>query len=732
MAETLLEIDDLRTWFRTKAGVVRAVDGVSLSIDKGKTVGLVGESGCGKSVLAQSILQIQTWPGEIEGGRVILHGDNGAEPEVLTDYLPKAERLRQIRGNRIAYIHQEPMAALSLLHTVGNQLREAVLVHHPEMSKDQANEIAVKMLGDVGIPRAETRLDSYIFNFSGGMRQRVMIAMALINHPRLLIADEPTTAIDVTIQAQVLELMRDIQQRFDMSVLFITHDLAVIAEIAEEVVVMYLGRVVERTSVTRLFENPKHPYTQALIGSLPSGEHERGALASIRGTVPDPYSRPTGCAFRNRCDHFIEGVCDRNVPALVELETDHVVRCFLHSEEIETGAEPDSGVADEAAAAGGSIGRHRRAAAQPAGDVPTGDAAAGDGEGTPGARAAVRPPGAGGASVLAIDDLRTWFPIRKGFFRRHAGWIKAVDGISFEIRERETVSLVGESGCGKSTTARSIVRAVEPTGGNVRFHARDGAVLDVTDVDRDQINLLRQQVRMLFQDPFQSLNPRFTVVDIVGEPLRNFGVADGEALRERVGELLEDVGLDARHMGRYPHAFSGGQRQRIGLARALTMNPRLLLADEPTSALDVSVKAQILNLMQKLQDEHGLSYLFITHELGIVRHFSDRCGVMYLGRIVEMGTTEAIFREPLHPYTEALLSAAPVPNPRAKMDRIILQGDVPDPADAPPGCPFHTRCPYAEERCKTEAPALQPIEDGSDHTVACLRAEELELRGVRW
>ena len=729
MAEILLEVNDLRTYFRTKAGVVRAVDGVSMSIDKGKTVGLVGESGCGKSVLAQSLLQIQTWPGEIEGGQVILHGENGDEPEILTDYLPKAERLRQIRGNRIAYIHQEPMAALSLLHTVGNQLREAVLVHHPEMSKEQANQIAVKMLTDVGIPRAETRMDAYIFNFSGGMRQRVMIAMALINHPRLLIADEPTTAIDVTIQAQVLELMRDIQQRFDMSMLFITHDLAVIAEIAEEVVVMYLGRVVERTTVTRLFENPKHPYTQALIGSLPSAEHERGALASIRGGVPDPYSRPTGCAFRNRCDHFIEGVCDRNVPALVELETGHFARCFLHSDEIELGAEPDTGVADESAASTGSTGRHRRTVTQPTEIQPTETQE--DGDGTVVQTAAQRRT-VGGDTVLSIDDLRTYFPIRKGFFRRHVGWIKAVDGITFDIRERETVSLVGESGCGKSTTARSIVRAVDPTGGRVQFHARGGDILEITDVDREQLNLLRQQVRMLFQDPFQSLNPRFTVVDIVGEPLRNFGVADGQALKERVGELLEDVGLDARHMGRYPHAFSGGQRQRIGLARALTMSPRLLLADEPTSALDVSVKAQILNLMQKLQDEHGLSYLFITHELGIVRHFSDRCGVMYLGRIVEMGTTETIFREPLHPYTEALLSAAPVPNPRAKTDRIILEGDVPDPADAPPGCPFHTRCPYAEERCKQEVPPLIPIEEGSDHTVACLRAEELELRGVRW
>ena len=342
MAETLLEVDDLRSYFRTQAGVVKAVDGVSLRIDRGATVGLVGESGCGKSVFAQSILQIQSWPGEIEGGRVTLHDRDGGEPVSLTDFQPKSEGLRRIRGRQIAYIHQEPMAALSLMHTIGDQVREAILVHNPGMSRETADQMAIKILTDVGIPGAESRLDSYIFNFSGGMRQRVMIAMALVNHPQLLIADEPTTAVDVTIQAQVLELMKDIQRQFNMAILFITHNLGVIAEVAQEVVVMYLGKIVERTNVDALFAAPLHPYTQALIGSIPSADHKRGELASIRGSVPDPYSRPSGCSFRNRCDHYMEGVCDRNTPALVELEPGHHVRCFLHADAIEEDASAPS------------------------------------------------------------------------------------------------------------------------------------------------------------------------------------------------------------------------------------------------------------------------------------------------------------------------------------------------------------------------------------------------------
>ena len=334
--------------------------------------------------------------------------------------------------------------------------------------------------------------------------------------------------------------------------------------------------------------------------------------------------------------------------------------------------------------------------------------------------------------MLSVEDLRTHFPIKKGFFKRLVGYIKAVDGVRFEIREHETFSLVGESGCGKSTTAKSIVRAVEPRDGKIVYKQRDGRTIDIVGASHHRLRSIRQEIRMIFQDPFQSLNPRFTIVDIVGEPLKNYGIAEGAVLKEQVAELLTDVGLDPRHMGRYPHAFSGGQRQRIGLARALAMGPRLLLADEPTSALDVSVQAQILNLMQKLQNQHGLSYLFITHELGIVRHFSDRCGVMYVGHIVEMANTVDLFKEPMHPYTEALLSSAPVPNPRMASNRIVLEGDVPDPADAPPGCPFHPRCRYAKERCKEEIPPLQPIEDGSTHIVACHYATELELVGARW
>ena len=337
-----------------------------------------------------------------------------------------------------------------------------------------------------------------------------------------------------------------------------------------------------------------------------------------------------------------------------------------------------------------------------------------------------------GRPLLEVEGLRTYFPVKKGFLRRQVGWIKAVDGVSLTINQGETVSLVGESGCGKSTTARSLVRAVEPTDGRVAYTTRAGVTINVREATPEQLREVRREVRMVFQDPFQSLNPRQTILDIVGEPLRNYRVADGQALRERVGQLLVSVGLDARHMGRYPHAFSGGQRQRIGLARSLALEPRLMLADEPTSALDVSVQAQILNLMQKLQNDFGLSYLFITHELGIVRHFSDRCGVMYLGKIVETAPTRELFKTPRHPYTEALLSAAPIPNPKLKADRIVLEGDIPDPANAPPGCPFHTRCRYATAQCKTEVPALQPVAGNPDHQVSCHLVEDLELSGARW
>jgi peptide/nickel transport system ATP-binding protein len=350
VADTLLEVKDLKTYFRTNVGVVKAVDGVSFSITRQTTLGLVGESGCGKSILSQSILQIQQWPGEIESGSILLHGVEGERTVDLARYHPKSEDLRRVRGRLISYIHQEPMAALSLLHTIGNQLREALLVHNRRMREEEANRLCVDILTEVGIPRAGDRMDSYIFNFSGGMRQRVMIAMALINHPRLLIADEPTTAVDVTIQAQVLELMKAIQSRYAMSILFITHNLGILAEVADEIMVMYLGKVVEKATTLTIFDAPKHPYTHALIGSIPSAEHERGKLSSIRGTVPDPYSRPSGCTFRDRCDRAMMGICDVKVPALVELEPGHLVRCFLFSE----AAEPDA--EDDAAAGGGGRG----------------------------------------------------------------------------------------------------------------------------------------------------------------------------------------------------------------------------------------------------------------------------------------------------------------------------------------------------------------------------------------
>ena len=335
-----------------------------------------------------------------------------------------------------------------------------------------------------------------------------------------------------------------------------------------------------------------------------------------------------------------------------------------------------------------------------------------------------------GQKVLNVEGLMTYFPVRKGFFKRVVGEVKAVDGVWFDIAPSETFALVGESGCGKSTTARSIIRAVQPTGGSVRFTLRSGAVIDTVTADRELLHEVRKQIRFVFQDPFQSLNPRLTVRDIVGEPLVNYGMARGTALKDMVANLLQQVGLDPKHLGRYPHAFSGGQRQRIGLARALALEPRMILADEPTSALDVSVQAQILNLMQQLQSDKGLAYLFITHDLHVVRHFSDRSGVMYVGELVETAPTEKLFSRPRHPYTEALLAAAPVVHPRMRHKRTSLTGDVPDPANRPPGCPFHTRCPYAKDLCGQEQPTLTPSPDDPSHHVACHFAEELNLVGV--
>lgn len=709
----LIKIQGLETHFFTDDGVVRAVDGVDLAIPSGKTLCVVGESGCGKSVTASSILRLVQKPGRIVEGS-ILYQDAAGKSIDLAMLDPKGSEIRAIRGKEISMIFQEPMSSLSAVHTVGNQICEAIKLHLG-LSNEDAQEHAAKMLTRVGIPDAKSRLAAYPFELSGGMRQRVMIAMALSCSPRLLIADEPTTALDVTTQANILDLVRELQRDFGMSVVFITHDLGVVAEIADEVAVMYLGKVVETGTVEEIFASPTHPYTRALMRSIPRLEvGRRSKLASIEGMVPHPLSRPTGCSFHTRCPHAVPGVCDVIVPRPERTSPTHSARCLLYSRV--SGAGGDARFEESA-----PLLMDRESV-----DI--------DGE-TPADEAATSLDRIGPESVLhpvllEVSDLRTHFPIRKGLFRKVVGSVRAVDGVSFTIREGETLGLVGESGCGKTTVGRSILRMYKPDSGSVVYHGPDGSTDDLAMLDDKSLMKYRSHIRMIFQDPYTSLNPRLPVIEIIGEVLRTNQIASGAKLERQVKDLLNRVGLSAEYVRRYPHAFSGGERQRIGIARAVSPNPQLVVADEAVSALDVSVQAQTINLLRELQHEFGLTYMFIAHDLAVVQHISDRVAVMYVGKIVEMTETSELFYNPLHPYTEALLSAVPRPDPtlRNRKARIRLAGEVADAASPPSGCYFHPRCRYSTEMCKSTTPALREVKKG--HWAACHYAETLELRGV--
>jgi len=708
--DSLLDIDNLHVHFFTDEGTVKAVDGASFRIPRGKTVCVVGESGCGKSVTARAILQVVDSPGRIVDGRMRFHPDPAAgTPAVdLAALNPRGPEMRAIRGRDITMIYQEPMSSLSPMYTIGNQIMEAIRWHLP-VSRQEAREMTVKTLDKGGIPRPHELIDAYTFELSGGMRQRAMIAMALVCQPKLLIADEPTTALDVTTQANILDLMRTLQEEMGMSVMFITHDLGVVAEIAHEVVVMYLGTVVERGSVEQIFADPKHPYTRALLRSIPQIHTARAArLDTIRGTVPHPQNRPGGCPFHNRCDFAVAGACDVITPPPIRLEDGREVRCLAYDEQHEISLDKTVARVDQASPA---------PAALPA------DAAT-------------------GRVLVDVQNLKMHFPITSGFFNRVTGHVKAVDGVSFDIYEGETLGLVGESGCGKTTLGHCLMRLYTPTGGAIRYnghadghenghaqHETDRRV-DLAALPARALKTYHREIRMIFQDPHSSLNPRLPVLEIIGEVLKVNGLASGKALEERVSALMAKVGLSPQYLRRYPHAFSGGQRQRIGIARALAPDPRLVIADEPVSALDVSVQAQILNLLKDLQAEFALTYLFISHDLSVVAYISDRVAVMYVGKIVELAPTEEIFEHPQHPYTEALLSAVLHPDRALRQagTRIHLEGSVADPSNPPSGCAFHPRCRYAQERCRTDEPALRPTCDG--HLVACHFAEELDLAGV--
>lgn len=657
MAQNLLQIKALKTRFSTEDGIVNAVDGVSFDIPRGQTFALVGESGCGKSMTALSIMKLVPQPaGEIVSGQILLDGEDLRQlPEVA---------MRILRGNRISMIFQEPMTSLNPVMTIGDQIRET-LEYHLKLNAKMAKARAVELLELVGIPDPDLRYSEYPHQISGGMKQRVMIAMALSGEPDLLIADEPTTALDVTIQAQILDLLRKLQKERGMAILLITHDLGIVAEMADQVAVMYAGEIVERGERAAFFVHPKHPYSQKLLSSLP-GKKKRGeTLEVIRGTVP-PLNRPfLNCRFVNRCDSAW-ALCETSIPPWTSIE-DGGVRCHLaeHPE--------------------------RRAEAP---------------RKTPEIQDSTEVQGQEG-DLLQVSDLKVHFPIQKGFFKRVVGHVKAVDGVSLKLDAGRTVALVGESGCGKTTAGKAILQLIPQSGGSILFENEDLARLS-----GEALRKKRRDFQIIFQDPYSSLNPRMLVGDIIKEGVKALKV---EGYQEKgdawIDALLAQVGLPADAKHRYPHEFSGGQRQRICIARVLAVQPKLIVCDEPTSALDVSVQAQVLNLLKQLQGAYGLSYLFITHDLSVVDYFAHEVAVMYLGRIVEYGTVEVVLSDPKHPYTRALLSAVPQVDPENKRLIIRIEGDLPSPINPPKGCFFHPRCPQAMPVCREEYPEITRISE---------------------
>ncbi len=673
--EHLIEVKNLHTEFRQSKGILEAVNGVSYYLDPGEIVAFVGESGSGKSVTQYSGVQlIASPPGRITEGEILFEGQN------LLSYGPNSEELRKVRGGKIGIVFQEPMTSLNPVMTIGNQLTESVMLHL-HMTKAQARERAVELLKKVGIPDPESRLNAYPHQFSGGMRQRIVIAMALSCNPKLLIADEATTALDVTTQAQILDLMQDIVKESNTAMVLVTHNLSIVARYAQRVYVMYAGEIVEHGTTEEIFKNPHHPYTIGLMNAVPGlNDQKDRKLIPITGFVTNLVNRKDECAFMNRCPYATKECASGATPRLkaVPGEDDHFAACHRTITK-ETKVEKIFDVAD------------RTYTAKAYDKMTEAD------------------------KILKVEDLKVYFPVYKGLMRRKIADVKAVDGITFDIYKGETFGLVGESGCGKSTVARTILRLNDSTGGKITFNG-----VDITHLDDVKMREHRRNMSMIFQDPYGSLDPRQRAGDIVKEPMKNFRIGLSEAeMDKRVDELFALVGLDPAYRERVPHEFSGGQRQRLVIARAISTNPSFIVCDEAISALDVSIQAQVINLLEELQQKLGLTYLFIAHDLSVVRHISDRVAVMYLGQMVEFADWDSLYSNPLHPYTRSLLEAVPVPDPFTEKtrERQIVQGEVPSPMQRPAGCAFSTRCPYATDRCRTQMPLLKDQGDG--HKVAC-------------
>jgi len=662
----LLAVEDLHVHFLTSRGVVRAVEGLSYHVNPGEIVAIVGESGSGKSVSALSVMRLlPKHTGRIPRGRIIFNGRNLLD---LDD-----EQMREIRGRDISMIFQEPMTSLNPILTIGMQITEPLLIHMG-MTQEQAKARAVELLTLVGIPDPARRLDQYPHQFSGGMRQRVMIAIGLACNPRLIIADEPTTALDVTIQAQILELMKDLSRKLNIALIVITHNLGVVARYADRVIVMYAAKLVEEGDADPVFHRPRHPYTMGLLRSVPRLDRPRGTkLETIEGLPPNAAAPPAGCRFAPRCPYKI-AVCDQE-PPLYKTDTGGLSRCHRHTE-----------IAEGKIVWSASEAGSRQVTKE------------------------------SGPPLLSVKNLVKHFAVSGGL-RDKSGVVRAVQDVNFNIYPGETLGLVGESGCGKTTVGRLILQLEEPTSGEILFEGKDLAKTSAA-----ELKAVRRKVQVIFQDPYSSLNPRMTVGQIIGEPLHVYKLAPGrKAQEERVAQLLEQVGLRPEMATRYPHQLSGGQRQRVGIARALAMEPSFIVCDEAVSALDVSIQGQIINLLEDLQRRLDLAYLFIAHDLAVVRHISMRVVVMYFGRVMEVADSDSIYRGPLHPYTKVLLDAAPVPDPAVEKGRAprLIKGELPSHLAPPTGCVFNTRCPLASEECRQVVPELREIRRG--HFAACIK-----------
>jgi peptide/nickel transport system ATP-binding protein len=671
----VLKLEEVAVAYKVRGGEIEAVQNVSFEIMRGETHGIVGESGCGKSTVAWAVLNFLGANGYVKRGSIKFQGQ---ELVGVT-----GEELRRLRGDQIAMVYQDPMQALNPSMRLGDQMSEVLTVHR-NMEKKEAEKRCIEMLEHVYMPDAANVMKRYPHQISGGQQQRVVIAMALLNNPALLIMDEPTTALDVTVEAAVLDLIAELRRDFDTAIMYITHNLGVVARVSTRVGVMYAGEMVERGTVEEIYKNPRHPYTQGLIRCVPKlgADKARSVLYPIRGRVPPPNSRPFGCVFSPRCD-YVQERCREERPELRQLTAGTQVRCHF-AEEID-----------------------------PAQWVPSDD---------------VKPPSieerdVTAEPILSLENLKKYYEVQGSSLKDIVGlgekrYVKAVENASFDLPKGTTLGVVGESGCGKSTLIKTIIGLEDSTSGEAKFLG-----FDVTDDIASRDKNLIKELQMVFQNPDSTMNPSYTVGQQIGRPMRHFKTVPTDQIRSEVIKLLDAMRLGANYYDRLPRQLSGGEKQRVGIARALASHPDLVLCDEPVSALDVSVQAAILNLLLEVQDEFDTTLIFIAHDLSVVRFFSDQVAVMYLGQVMEIGPAEAIYAPPYHPYSEALLSAVPIPDPTAEQKHIRLEGSVPSAIAPPSGCRFHTRCPRRNllpdggKICETEIPPWREAAEG--HRIFC-------------